>query len=138
MTITVEAGITLSDAPGRCSPPQGQRLPLEAPAADRATLGGIFATDTSGPRRLGFGRPRDLILGVTFATSAGELIKGGGRVVKNVAGYDFPKLLTGSMGTPRRHRRADPQDPPEARDLGDRLVRPGRSSIALGSGARSP
>lgn len=98
MTITVEAGLTLSALQGALAE-AGQRLPLEAPEADRATLGGIFATDTSGPRRLGFGRPRDLVLGVTFATSAGELVKGGGRVVKNVAGYDFPRLLTGSMGT---------------------------------------
>lgn len=98
MTITVEAGITLAALQSHLAR-ENQRLPLEAPFPDRATLGGIFATNSSGPRRFGLGRPRDLILGVSFATSDGNVVKGGGRVVKNVAGYDFPRLLTGSMGT---------------------------------------
>jgi glycolate oxidase FAD binding subunit len=98
MTVTVEAGITLAALQSTLAE-QGQRLPLDAPSPDRATLGGIFATNTSGPRRFGCGRPRDLIIGVGVVTGEGKLIKGGGRVVKNVAGYDLPKLLTGSMGT---------------------------------------
>ena len=98
MTVTVEAGATLG-ALRSVLLAEGQRLPIEAPTADRATIGGIYATDTSGPRRLGLGRPRDQILGIAFATSAGAIVNGGGRVVKNVAGYDFPKLLTGSMGS---------------------------------------
>lgn len=98
MTITVEAGMTLAALQAILAEHQ-QRLPLEAPLADRATLGGIYATNTSGPRRFGAGRPRDLIIGVSFVTGQGALVKGGGRVVKNVAGYDFPKLLTGSLGT---------------------------------------
>jgi glycolate dehydrogenase FAD-binding subunit len=98
MTITVEAGITLG-ALRRVLADQGQRLGVEAPRADLATLGGIFATNTSGPRRFGLGRPRDQVIGIRFANADGDLIKGGGRVVKNVAGYDLPKLLTGSMGT---------------------------------------
>ena len=78
---------------------QGQRLGIEAPSADRATLGGIYATNANGPRRFGLGRPRDQIIGIRYVDPTGQIIKGGGRVVKNVAGYDLPKLLTGSMGT---------------------------------------
>jgi glycolate oxidase FAD binding subunit len=98
MTITVEAGITLSALRATLTE-QRQRLLIDAPHPDRATMGGIYATNTSGPRRFGAGRPRDQILGVSFVTSEGAIVKGGGRVVKNVAGYDFPRLLTGSMGT---------------------------------------
>ncbi len=98
MTITVEAGMTLA-AIRTLVGSAGQRLAIEAPHPDRATLGGIFATASTGPRRFGWGRPRDAIIGVGFVTGDGELVRGGGRVVKNVAGYDFPKLLTGSMGT---------------------------------------
>ena len=98
MTITVEAGLTLAGL-RRVLAEQNQRVLVDAPRADRATLGGIYATNTSGPRRFSAGRPRDQIIGVSFVTSDGVVVKGGGRVVKNVAGYDFPKLLTGSMGT---------------------------------------
>jgi glycolate oxidase FAD binding subunit len=98
MTITVQAGMTLS-ALRSILAGHHQRLLVDAPHPDRATLGGIYATNTTGPRRFGAGRPRDQIIGVSFVTSEGAVVKGGGRVVKNVAGYDFPKLLTGSMGT---------------------------------------
>ena len=98
MTITIEAGMTLAELQAILAE-SNQRLPLDPPAPDRATLGGIFATNASGPRRFGAARPRDLILGVGFVNGEGQLIKGGGRVVKNVAGYDFPRLLTGSFGT---------------------------------------
>ena len=98
MTITIEAGMTLA-ALRSILDGQGQRLLIDAPDPDRATLGAIYATNTSGPRRFGWGRPRDQIIGVAFVTSDGALVHGGGRVVKNVAGYDFPRLLTGSMGT---------------------------------------
>ena len=98
MTITVQAGMTLS-ALRAILAEKHQRVLVDAPLPDRATLGGIYATNTSGPRRYGSGRPRDQIIGVSFVTSPGVVIKGGGRVVKNVAGYDFPKLLTGSLGT---------------------------------------
>ena len=98
MTITVEAGMTLAALSAILASKQ-QRLLVDAPYPDRATLGGIYATNTSGPRRFGAGRPRDQIIGVSFVTSAGDVVKGGGRVVKNVAGYDLPKLLTGSLGT---------------------------------------
>ena len=98
MTITVEAGIT-AEALRQVLAEQNQRLQIDVPQANRATLGGVFATNTCGPRRFGLGRPRDQIIGVGFVTSEGALVKGGGRVVKNVAGYDFPRLLTGSLGT---------------------------------------
>jgi glycolate oxidase FAD binding subunit len=98
MTITIESGMTLA-ALRTTLAAQGQRLLVDAPYPDQATLGGIYATNTTGSRRHGGGRPRDQIIGVSFVTSTGDLVKGGGRVVKNVAGYDFPKLLTGSMGT---------------------------------------
>jgi glycolate oxidase FAD binding subunit len=98
MTITVEAGITIG-ALRQTLAGGNQRLLIDAPHPDRATVGGVYATNTSGPRRYGAGRPRDQILGVSFVTSDGALVKGGGRVVKNVAGYDFPRLLTGSLGT---------------------------------------
>ncbi|HEU5119047.1 MAG TPA: FAD-binding oxidoreductase [Isosphaeraceae bacterium] len=98
MTITVEAGLTLARLQAILSE-ANQRLPLDAPGAEKATLGGIFATNACGPRRFGSGRPRDLVLGASFAKADGAVVKGGGRVVKNVAGYDLPKLLTGSLGS---------------------------------------
>ena len=98
MTITIEAGVTLASLQDVLAK-EGQRLLIDAPRAREATLGGIYATNTCGPRRFGAGRPRDQIIGVSFVSAAGEVVKGGGRVVKNVAGYDLPKLLTGSMGT---------------------------------------
>ncbi len=98
MTITVEAGMTLAAVRAELRA-QGQALSVDAPRADRATLGGIFATNAVGPRSFGLGRPRDQVIGVRFVDAEGTTIKGGGRVVKNVAGYDLPKLLTGSMGT---------------------------------------
>ena len=98
MTITVEAGITLAAVRDLVAQ-HGQRLAIEAGDPECATLGGIFAAACTGPRRFGWGRPRDQIIGVAFVDAAGEVVRGGGRVVKNVAGYDFPKLLTGSLGT---------------------------------------
>jgi glycolate oxidase FAD binding subunit len=76
-----------------------QRLPIDVPAADRATLGGVVATNTNGPRRFGQGAVRDHVIGIRAVDGRGILFQGGGRVVKNVAGYDFCKLLTGSLGT---------------------------------------
>jgi glycolate oxidase FAD binding subunit len=98
MTVTVQAGIT-EKALRAVLAEKNQRFLIDIPEGDRATLGGVYATNTSGPRRLGLGRPRDQIIGISFVTSEGIEVKGGGRVVKNVAGYDFPKLLTGSLGS---------------------------------------
>jgi glycolate oxidase FAD binding subunit len=98
MTITVEAGIRMRSL-AQTLAREGQQLPIDAPVADRATLGGVIATNTSGPRRFGYGTMRDYLIGVTAVDGRGTPFKGGGRVVKNVAGYDFCKLLVGSLGT---------------------------------------
>ena len=120
MTITVQAGMTLSALKAILAE-QRQRLLVNAPHPDRATLGGIYATNTTGSRRFGAGRPRDQIIGVSFVTSDGAVVKGGGRVVKNVAGYDFPKLLTGSMGTLGIIVQLTRQGPADPGSLGHRL-----------------
>ena len=98
LTATVEAGATLRDVNDALSR-LGQWLPLDPPFADEATIGGILATNDSGPLRHRYGTPRDLIIGVQLATTDGVLSKAGGKVVKNVAGYDLSKLVAGSFGS---------------------------------------
>ena len=98
LTATIQAGATLS-AVNRSLAQHRQWIPLDPPSADRATIGGLVATNDSGPRRHRYGAPRDLIIGVDFVRADGRLAKGGGIVVKNVAGYDLPRLLTGSFGS---------------------------------------
>ena len=98
LTATAEAGITLAGM-NRALAGHRQWLPLDPPFADRATIGGILATNDSGPLRHRFGTPRDLVIGVELATTDGALAKAGGRVVKNVAGYDLSKLVAGSFGS---------------------------------------
>lgn len=97
MTITVEAGMTVAGLQAILAR-ENQFLPIDPPQSDQATLGGIMATGWTGPRRQQAMRPRDQVIGIGFVNGSGTLVKGGGRVVKNVAGYDFPKLLTGSLG----------------------------------------
>lgn len=98
MTITVEAGITMQHLSETLAK-EGQRLPVDVPQADRATIGGVIATNWNGYRRFGQGPLRDFVIGIEAVDGNGLLFHGGGRVVKNVAGYDFCKLLTGSFGT---------------------------------------
>ena len=98
MTITVEAGLTMAELAAALAT-ERQRLPIDPPQADRATLGGVIATNSSGPLRYGHGTIRDYVIGINAVDGRGVPFKGGGRVVKNVAGYDFCKLLTGSLGT---------------------------------------
>jgi glycolate oxidase FAD binding subunit len=98
MTITVQAGITLAKLQELLAT-ENQRLPIDVPQADRATLGGALATNTSGPRRYGFGTLRDYVIGISVVNDEGQEVKAGGRVVKNVAGYDLCKLYIGSLGT---------------------------------------
>ena len=97
-TITVEAGMTLADLQRRLAA-NGQVLPLDHPQFERATLGGLCAVGRGGLRRNSFGGPRDWLIGMRMITADGTTIKGGGRVVKNVSGYDLPKLFSGSLGT---------------------------------------
>lgn len=98
MTITVQAGITIGRLQDTLKA-EGQQLPVDVPFPDRATLGGAVATNASGPRRFGHGTLRDYVIGITVVNDEGKEIRGGGRVVKNVAGYDLMKLYTGSLGT---------------------------------------
>lgn len=98
MTILVEAGIRMADLAAALAG-EGQQLPIDVPRASEATLGGVIATNWCGPRRLGHGTIRDYVIGIHAVDGRGVAFKGGGRVVKNVAGYDFCKLLTGSLGT---------------------------------------
>jgi glycolate oxidase FAD binding subunit len=97
MTATAHAGVTLAQF-NRELARHGQWLPIES-AFDAATIGGIVATNDSGPVRHRYGTPRDLLIGVTLALTDGRIVKAGGHVVKNVAGYDLGKLVSGSFGT---------------------------------------
>lgn len=98
LVATAEAGITL-DALNIELGRAGQWLPLDPPDDGRATIGGVVATGMSGAQSFGFGSPRGAVIGMRVALADGRLIKAGGRVVKNVAGYDLCKLFTGSYGT---------------------------------------
>ena len=98
MTITIEAGITMS-ALAEALATERQWLPIDVPQPERATLGAVIDSNISGERRYGCGTMRDYVIGISAVDGRGTPFKGGGRVVKNVAGYDFCKLLTGSMGT---------------------------------------
>jgi glycolate dehydrogenase FAD-binding subunit len=98
MTILVEAGVRMADLAATLAA-EGQQLPVDVPRASEATIGGVVATNWAGPRRFGHGTIRDYVIGIHAVDGRGIAFKGGGRVVKNVAGYDFCKLLTGSLGT---------------------------------------
>lgn len=98
LTITVEAGMPLAQLQG-ITARQNQFTPFDPPHAERATIGGIVAANLNGPRRMSHGSVRDLVTGMKMALASGERIKAGGKVVKNVAGYDMCKLFVGSLGT---------------------------------------
>jgi glycolate oxidase FAD binding subunit len=124
LTMTVEAGVKCRDVQARLATEEdrcylpledlkteagefvcsdrshsGCFLPLDPPFSEKATMGGIMATNSSGPRRLLYGLPRDLLLGVRFVTPRGDIIGAGGKTVKNVSGYDISKLMIGAMGS---------------------------------------
>jgi glycolate oxidase FAD binding subunit len=98
MTITVQAGITIAKLQALLAT-EHQQLPIDVPLPEQATLGGAIAVNASGPRRYGYGTLRDYVIGITFINDEGHEVKAGGRVVKNVAGYDLMKLHIGALGT---------------------------------------
>lgn len=98
LTLTARAGTTLAELDDATTA-HGQWCPLQAWGPDDGTLGATFATATAGPCSAALGLPRDLALGVEFVDGRGELVRGGGRVVKNVAGFDLTRLLVGSWGS---------------------------------------
>ena len=98
LTAVLQAGARLADAQERFAS-AGQMLALDPPLGEGATVGGVFATGDSGPLRARYRGPRDLIVGITVALADGTVAKAGGKVIKNVAGYDLSKLFTGSFGT---------------------------------------
>ena len=98
LTATVEAGMTLAGAQATVAR-QNQFAPFDAPHPAHATIGGIVSANLNGPRRTFYGSVRDLVIGMRVVLASGEQIKAGGKVVKNVAGYDMCKLFVGSLGT---------------------------------------
>ena len=114
-----EAGVPLARAQERFAE-AGQMLALDPPDARRRTIGGVVATGDSGPLRHRYGAPRDLVLGMTVALPDGTVARAGGKVIKNVAGYDLAKLFAGSFGTLGRDRRGGGAPAPAARGDRDR------------------
>jgi len=98
LTVTAEAGTTLAELDAVLAR-AGQWLPLDPASFPSVSVGGLIAADLNGSLRFTFGKVRDCLLGIRAAIGGGKLVRGGGRVVKNVAGYDLPKLFTGSFGT---------------------------------------
>ena len=98
LTVTVEAGIHLAELQTELAKNR-QFFPLNPPYADRCTIGGIVSTNASGPLRLRYGTARNLVLGMHVVHTTGTVVKSGGKVVKNVAGYDLNKLYIGAFGT---------------------------------------
>jgi glycolate oxidase FAD binding subunit len=98
MTITVEAGITVGRLQERAAR-AGQWLPIDPPHPDRCSVGSLIAGNSSGSRRYGYGTIREHLIGLGVVLADGRLVRSGGRVVKNVAGYDLQKLFVGSRGT---------------------------------------
>jgi glycolate oxidase FAD binding subunit len=98
LTITCQAGITLG-ALRKATAASGQMVPFDPEIPDSATVGGVLAADVWGPARMSLGAPRDFTIGLRVITGDGLITRAGGRVVKNVAGYDLCKLYIGSLGT---------------------------------------
>jgi len=100
LTLSAESGLTLGEVQqGLAKVGKGYFLPLDPSFTDQATLGGIVATNSSGPKRLLYGTARDMIIGIKAVFPNGDIVVSGGKTVKNVSGYDMCKLLIGSHGT---------------------------------------
>jgi FAD/FMN-containing dehydrogenase len=100
LTSTVQAGVTFKEIQSRLTSKEyGCYLPMDPPFCNSTTIGGILASNSTGPRRLLYGLPRDIVLGVRFVAPNGEIVGSGGKTVKNVSGYDISKLMIGSAGT---------------------------------------
>ena len=98
LTVSVDAGLSWREFT-RMLAENRQMVPLDPPFGEGATVGGVIAANTSGPRRRLYGTARDVVIGMQFATLEGKLVQSGGMVVKNVAGLDMAKLMIGSFGT---------------------------------------
>ncbi|MCE2500313.1 MAG: FAD-binding oxidoreductase [Dehalococcoidia bacterium] len=98
LTVSVEAGVTIAQLDAALAQ-DGKHVPISAPQAGRATVGGTLATGVSGPLRAAYGLPRDWLIGINVVGADGTPTKAGGKVVKNVTGYDLNRLYTGSLGT---------------------------------------
>lgn len=142
LTAVLGAGVRLADAQ-RVFAAEGQMLALDPPLGegDAATIGGVLASADSGPLRHRYGAPRDLVLGMTVALSDGTVAKAGGRVIKNVAGYDLAKLFTGSLGTLGVILRAAVRLHPVPAGTATAVAEvddPDRAAVAAGELARAP
>jgi glycolate oxidase FAD binding subunit len=99
LSLSVEAGITLASVQEKLAGTgKGSFLPLDPPYTDKATIGGIIATNSGGPRRYLYNSARDLLLGLKAVSPSGDIVAFGGKTVKNVSGYDMTKLMIGSWG----------------------------------------
>jgi glycolate oxidase FAD binding subunit len=98
LTVTAEAGVALHDLNAQLQK-AGQWLPFDPSRGGDVTVGGLIASDRNGPLRLAYGKVRDFLIGLRVVVADGTIVRGGGKVVKNVAGYDLPKLFIGSFGT---------------------------------------
>lgn len=98
LTLSVEAGVTLEEIDAALAP-VGQQLPIDPPGGPGQTVGGVLASGVTGPLRQRFGAPREFVIGLRVALPDGRLAASGGRVVKNVSGYDVAKLHLGALGS---------------------------------------
>jgi glycolate oxidase FAD binding subunit len=98
LTLTARAGTTLGEI-AAATKPHGQWLPIDPWGSNDGTIGATISTATTGPQSFAIGLPRDVVLGMEFVTGVGDVVRPGGRVVKNVAGFDLTRLMVGSWGT---------------------------------------